>query len=425
MARCSEPGMSTAIHLDDLAAPRFSDAVREMLQGVASIPVDLSEAAVLEAARAQTGLEDFGAGDFHERLDVILQSMREDTGLSALGRLTNFSMLVRFAANRLRLEDLIRRHPEILEIEICRPIIVAGLARSGTTHMLNLLSSDTRLRSLPYWEALEPIPAPGEAPGANGADARLLRCRQGIAMQDQVMPLFKLMFNLQAERTHEEIELLAIDFSTMFIENLGLLPRWRDYYLAHDQTPHYAYLKKALQALQWLRGPERWVLKTPQHLEQFGPLMKVFPDATVVITHRDPVATVASMATLASYASRMSREPVRPQEIARYWADRIEQMLRACVRDRELLPAAQSIDVRFHEFNADDLGTVQRIYDLAGQSFTEDVRSGMQQFIRENPRGKDGKIAYDLSVLGLEEAELRQRLRFYSERFATLDERIG
>lgn len=417
--------MASTIHLDDLAAPRFSEPVREMLQGVASIPVDLSEAAVLAAARAQTGLEDFGAGDFRERLAVILQSMHEDTDLSALGKLTNFSMLVRFAANRLRLEDLIRRHPEILDIEIRRPIIVAGLARSGTTHLLNLLSSDTRLRSLPYWEALEPMPVAGETPGAQGEDPRLLRCRQGIEMQDQVMPLFKLMFNLQAERTHEEIELLAIDFSTMFIENLGLLPRWRDYYLAHDQTPHYAYLKKVLQALQWLRGPERWLLKTPQHLEQFGPLMKVFPDATVVITHRDPVATVASMTTLVSYAARMSREPVRPRDIGRYWADRIEQMLRACVRDRELLPAARSIDVRFHEFNADDLGTVQRIYDLAGQPLTEEVRSRMQQFIRENPRGKDGKIAYDLSVLGLDEAELRQRLRFYSERFATLDERIG
>ena len=103
----------------------------------------------------------------------------------------------------------------------------------------------------------------------------------------------------------------------------------------------------------------------------------------------------------------------------------IEQMLRACVRDRELLPAAQSIDVRFHEFNADDLGTVQRIYNLAGQPLTAALRSGMQQFIRENPRGKEGKIAYDLAVLGLDEAELRQRLRFYSERFATLDERIG
>ena len=128
------------------------------------------------------------------------------------------------------------------------------------------------------------------------------------------MPLFKLMFTLQAERTHEEIELLAIDFSTMFIENLGLLPRWRDHYRAHDQTPHYEYLKKVLQALQWLRGPERWLLKTPQHLEQFGPLMKVFPDATVVITHRDPVATVASMTTMVSYAARMSREPVRPRD---------------------------------------------------------------------------------------------------------------
>jgi len=350
--------------------------------------------------------------------------MEEDRDLSPLGRLGNFGMLVRFASNRLRVEDLLRRHPEIAEIEISRPIVVAGLARSGTTHLLNLLSADTRLRSLPYWEALEPVPVPGEEPAEGEEDPRILRCRQSIAMQDQVMPLFKLMFNLQAERTHEEIELLALDFSTMFIENLGLFPRWRDYYLQQDQTPHYRYLKKVLQLLQWLRGPTRWVLKTPQHLEQFAPLMQVFPDATVVVTHRDPVATIASMATMVTYSSRISRDPVRPHAIGQYWADRIEQMLRACVRDRELLPAAQSIDLRFHEFNADDIGSVQRIYELAGHPFTADVRAAMQAFISDNPRGKEGKIAYDLLDFGIHEEELRERLRFYSDRFGTRDEVI-
>jgi hypothetical protein len=413
-----------AIRIDDLAAPRFSPAVQEMLQSVAGMTVEFTEPAVLGAARAQTGLEDFGDDDFRERLQLVLQCMDEDRDLSPLGRLTNFGMLVRFAANRLRIEDLWRRHPEIHDIEIRRPLIVAGLARSGTTHLLNLLSADTRLRSLPYWEAQEPVPVPGEAAAPGEEDPRIVRCRQAIAMQDQVMPLFKLMFNLQAERTHEEIDLLAIDFSTMFFENLALLPRWRDYYMAHDQTPHYEYLKKILKVLTWLRGPDRWLLKTPQHLEQFGPLMRVFPDATVVITHRDPVATIASMATLAVYSARMSRDPVRPHAIGQYWADRIEHMLRACVRDRELLPAAQSIDVRFHEFNADDMGWVRRIYALAGHEFTPAAQAAMAAFVAENPRGKEGKVLYDLADFGLREDELRARLRFYSERFGTRDEAI-
>jgi len=413
-----------AIRIDDLAAPRFTPDVQQMLASVAGMKVDFTEEAVLGAARAQTGMEDFGPEDFRERLALVARSMDEDRDLSPLGRLTNFGMLVRFAANRLRIEDLCRRHPEILDIEIRRPLIVAGLARSGTTHLLNLLSADTRLRSLPYWEAQEPVPLPGESPAPGQEDPRIVRCREAIAMQDQVMPLFKLMFNLQAERTHEEIDLLAIDFSTMFFENLALVPRWRDYYMTHDQVPHYEYLKKIMKVLTWLRGPDAWLLKSPQHLEQFGTLMRVFPDATVVITHRDPVATIVSMATLAVYSARMSRDPVRPHEIGQYWADRIEQMLRACVRDRDLLPAAQSLDVRFHEFNADDMGWVRRIYALAGHEFTPAAQAAMESFVAANPRGREGKILYDLADFGLREGALRERLRFYSGRFGTRDEVI-
>lgn len=408
--------------LDDLAAPAFSAEARRIIDAVAAFPVDLRSEAVLGAAMAQTGLTDFGSPDFRERLDLITACMREDADLSPMGRVTNFLMLVRFAANRLRVEDLVKRHPEILAERIERPLIVAGLARSGTTHLLNLLSCDTRLRSLPYWEALEPVPVPGESPGPDGADPRLARCRQAVAAQDVVMPMFKLMFNLQPERTHEEIELLALDFSTMFIENLGLFPRWRDYYTSHDQEPHYRYLKKVLQVLQWLKRGERWLLKSPQHLEQFGTLMKVFPDATVVVTHRDPVATVTSMATLSVYSARMSRDPVRPAEIAGYWAERIEQMLRACVRDRALLPEAQSMDLRFHDFNADDIGSVRRIYALAGLEFTPQAEAAMRRFVADNPRAGGKAIRYDLAALGLDAARLRERLRFYAERFAPREE---
>lgn len=414
--------MQNTIRIDDLATPRFSPEAQAIIDAVAATSVVLDSEAVLAAARAQTGLDDFGSDDFRARLDLIVDCMREDGALSAFGRVTNFGMLLRFAVNRLRIEDILRRHPEIHELRIERPLIVAGLARSGTTHLLNLLACDTRLRSLPYWEAVEPVPIPGEPPGPDGTDPRLLRCRQTLQVQDLLMPKFRLMFNLQAERTHEEIDLLALDFSTMLIENLGIFPRWRDHYLAHDQTPHYAYLKKVLKVLQWLRPGERWLLKTPQHLEQFGPLMRVFPDATVVLTHRDPVATIASMATMSAYSARMSRDPVRPEVVGRYWADRIERMLRACVRDRALLPAAQSIDVRFHEFNDDDIGHVQRIYALVGHKLPAATQAAMQRFTANNARGREGRLVYELADFGLDVQHLRERTRFYSDRFGTRTE---
>ena len=102
------------------------------------------------------------------------------------------------------------------------------------------------------------------------------------------MPYFKRMHEMTVDHVHEEIQLLAIDVSTMLFETLSLLPSWRDSYRATDQTPCYEYLRTILKVLQWLRGGSRWVLKSPQHLEQFGPLRATFPDATFVVTHRDP-----------------------------------------------------------------------------------------------------------------------------------------
>src|SRR5207302_11071816 len=170
-------------------------------------------------------------------------------------------------------------------------------------------------------------------------------------------------------------------------ETMALIPSWRDHYMAHDQTPSYGYLKTVLRVLTWLRGGERWVLKSPQHLEQFGPLMATFPDATVIVTHRDPVSVTSSMATVIAYTARLNQATVDTGRIGRYWADRVEDLLRACAGDRELLPADQSIDVRFNEFMADDVAMVERIYELAGQPMTSEARSAMDAFMATHPRG--------------------------------------
>lgn len=410
--------MSGTIRIHDLAEPELSEFQRAVIAGAEALPVDFREEAVLAAAVKRSGLKDFGAEDFRERLRVQLASFAEDEGLNGVGRVGAFRDCVRYAANRLRLVDLLRRHPEIEDEKIERPLVIAGLPRSGTTHLLNLVAADPQLRSLPYWESLEPFPAPDERPGPDGIDPRLARCRKQHALQDRLTPLLKNMHDLAPEHVHEEIELMALDFSCYGPEWIATVPRWRDYYLAHDQTPHYAYLKRALQALQWLRGPRRWVLKSPQHMEQLGPLRAVFPDATLVIPHRDPLAVIASAITMLCYGDRLRRRRVEPARVAAYWTERIELLLRACVRDRALWPEAQSLDVRFHEFMADDLAMVARIYARAGLPLDEAARAAHARYLAENPRGKHGRMAYDLAGdFGLDVGELRERFAFYVERF--------
>jgi len=406
------------IRISDLAEPALTPMQAAAIEGAGSVAVKLEEAAVLEAAVEGTGLADFGSEDFRERLRVWLASAEEDADLGPVGRLMVFNDCVRYAANRLRFEDLLRRHPEILEIEIERPIIIAGLPRSGTTHLLNLIAADRRLRSLPYWESLEPIPDPAEAPEPGGEDPRLARCRKSYDLQVALMPLLRNMHDMAPEHVHEEIEVQALDFSSYELEWIATVPRWRDYYLAHDQTPHYEYLKKVLKALQWLRGPNRWVLKSPQHMEQLVPLIRTFPDATIAFTHRDPVSVIASAVTMLAYGDRVRRRRVDPPAVAAYWIDRVERLLRACARDRDRIPASQSIDVPFHEFMADDVGTVERIYELAGLDMTPGARAALDDFMAKNPRGKHGRIVYDLKAdFGVEREELRRRFDFYFERF--------
>lgn len=410
--------MTDEIRIDDLAAPVLNDIQRMGLDYGESVHTDLTVDAVCAAAVAATGLDDFGPGDFRDRLDVQLAEMDADPERTGLGRMLMFNDSVRYASNRLRIRSLLAEHPEILDIEITRPVIVIGLPRSGTTNLVNLLASDTRFRSLPLWESYEPVPDPRQATAPDGVDPRWTRAQKGWEAMQAGAPFVAAMHPMEPDHIHEELELMLPDFSSYNLEWVARAPRWRDHYLAHDQTPHYAYMKTVLQILQWYRPRERWVLKSPQHLENIGPLMATFPDATVVVTHRDPVAVVQSAATMVTYGARTAYRTIRPEWYRGYWTDRIGRLLDASIRDRHLLPEGRTFDVFFHEYMADEIGTIARIYDAAGLSLTETARAEIAAHQAAHPRGKQGRVVYDLrGDFATTPDEVRSRFGAYLDAF--------
>jgi hypothetical protein len=411
---------SAAVTIDDFAIPRYSAEVRAILDFMdeAGSQLTLEPAELMAAARAETGLHDFGPDDFVERLDVLCEAMREEGGFNGAGVMQQHVFILGLLKNRLLIEDLIARHPEILDEQIVAPIVVCGLPRTGTTHLHNLMSADPALRSLPYWESLEPVLSDREVPVGGRPDPRLERTEMALSFLNTALPYFNRMHEMTVQHTHEEIQLLAIDFSTMLFETTAPMPAWRDAYLSRDQRPTYAYMHKVLKVLQWLRGGTRWVLKTPQHLEQFPALVETFPDATFVVTHRDPVSVTASMITMIAYTARLTRDRVDVEGMGSYWADRLERMLRRCAEERDVLPADHTIDVHFDEFMADDLAMVARVYDLADQPFDERAQGCMDSFMAAHPRDIHGSVTYDLGQFGLDAAERRRALAFYTERFA-------
>ena len=408
------------VRIDDLTAPVLSADQQAIRAATERRPVSLDPAELVAEAERATGLDDLGDpdGGFRERLAAHAAAIEADTGLANLGRLVLRQRIVRLLENRLRLHALLRRHPEIHDIDLPDPIVVVGLPRSGTTHLVNLLAEDPRRRALPFWESQEPIPVPGEGPGADGVDPRFARWQAVHEMEAVMAPLAGLMHDRFPAAIEEEVELLDLDLASYVLEWHARVPAWRDHYLELDQRQHYGYLRTVLQALTFLRGPQQWVLKSPQHLEQLGPLVATFPDAFVVFTHRDPVAVVQSAITMLAYGDRMRRHAIEPESLAAYWVDRVERLLRACVRDRDLVPAERSLDVRFGDFMADELGTVCGIHQRAGVELPDQVRDRFAAYLRAHPRGQKGQVGYDLAGdFGLEPAAVRARFGFYLDRF--------
>ena len=408
----------TDIRIPDLREPQRDADEQQIYDMAVSMQVDLTPAALLAAATRRTGLEDLGDPTLVDRLAAQVAAVDADEGLSGLGRYLIRRRLVGLLAARQRFEDFVRRYPEALEVPLEPPIIVVGLPRSGTTHLVNVLACDTRLRSLPWWEIAEPTPVLGDGPGRDGVDPRYLRMLADYEASRQMSPMTALMHDRPPSSIEEECELMALDLCAYVLEWLARVPSWRDTYFALDQHAHYAFLKRQLQVLSFLRGPRRWVLKCPQHLEQLGPLLATFPDATIAFTLRDPVAVLQSAITMLAYGDRNRRVEVDADGLAAYWVDRIERLLRAAVRDADLIPADQRIDVEFGEFMRDDVAMASRILQMAGLDVGDDTRGQLEAYVAGNPRGRDGRIVYDLrGDFHLEPAELYERYTFYFDAF--------
>lgn len=406
------------VRIEDLRDPIRNEADQQLYDTALSMEVDLSPASLVESARQATGLHDFGDHSLHNRLVAQVEAVETDDGLSGLGRYIIRERLIGLLSARLRFEDHLHRFPEALEVELEPPVIVVGLPRSGTTHLVNLLATDHRFRSLPWWEAREPIPVQGDGPGPDGIDPRYTRCLAEHEVVNAVSPLTALMHDRPPWSIEEECELMDLDLCTYVLEWHARVPQWRDYYLVLDQRAHYEFLRQQLQVLSHLRGPRRWVLKCPQHLEQLDALMATFPQATVAFTLRDPVAVLQSAITMLAHGDRNRRIEVEADGLADYWIDRIERLLRTAVRDAAVIPDSQRVDVEFSEFMDDDLAMAQRILSEAGLGESDKSAKAMGEYLDGNPRGKDGRIVYDLRAdFGIEPDSLYERYSFYFEAF--------
>jgi len=370
---------------------------------------------VVAEACDKTGLDDFGPADFHEGLAVLCGSIDDEAQLNELGELAVRDTVVNSLANRLRVFDWIRRHPEIARERIAAPIVVIGMFRAGTTFLSQLLDQDPRNRALLRWEAGDSAPPPSPANFRSGP--RVDAARLSNDMLEDLNPRMKAIHHEDAAGATECISVMSQDFKSLSWEAIANVPAYSRWLLATDQRSAYEYHRSTLQVLQsgGVRG--QWTLKSPHHAIALDALTAVYPDARLVLLHRDPVVLCASVCSLISTLSGTFTDADHTIYVAEHWTAMLEESVRRIESFRGAHPEHPIVDVQYADLVRDPLRTVEDLYAACGEQLDGGARDGIAAYVNAHPKTEFGTHGYDLAEFGLDAGELAERFAAYVDRY--------
>lgn len=398
----------------------FSTAVRavnrgdRVLRGLGQRLPELRPHVLLRSASRHTGLVDLGLPAIDAPLERLVQALERDANLTLLGRLTVRRHLESLLETLLQLQQERTLSPAVGEQRITAPVFIVGLPRTGTTLLHNLLMQDPGIRAPLTWETMFPAGYP-ESPRA------LRRARSKAAARldwlHRFAPEFRRIHPVGAERPEECVALMAPGFTSALFHTLYRVPSYQDWYESESQTLGYETHYRMLQQLQHRRGAGRWVLKGPAHLFGLEALLRRYPDARLIQTHRDPLGAIPSIASLNTTLRNAFSNPVSPEEIGRDCAVRWSGALDRFLRMRDTLQPERFVDVAYAELVESPISTVERLYEHLGWSSSATARAAMQGYLAKNPKNACGVHRYSLRAFGLDAGEEAKRFASYCARF--------
>jgi hypothetical protein len=381
--------------------------------------VDLDPDDLLETARRRTGLSEFGDPDFQPAMQALLSACEAEAQLNLIGRLAVRSDVLRVLRNRLQLERDRRQHPEIAAQAVPRPVFVVGLPRSGTTFLHRLLSQDPANRVPLTWEGMLPSPPPETA--THDQDPRIEFAERQVRWFLRLAPQFQRIHPVGARLAEECVLLHSHSFVSYQFDTMYRIPSYSAWMDRQNFEDSYRVHRQLLQHLQWRCPGERWVLKAPNHLFQLPALLKTYPDACLVWTHRSPLETLASLASLCTELRRVFSDAVQPREIgpevAVAWAEGVRRAMQTL--DAGLIPADRILHVPYPELIRSPLEVVRRVYDQFEIKLSDRAQQRLRDFPLSNPKGRFGKHEYSLEEFGLDRVTEAKRYSEYCQRFLT------
>jgi len=390
--------------------------------GSAAALVALDEDSLLRAARAATGLDDFGDDAWREPFGIFVRALEEEADLHLLGRILARNDIVRALVNRLEVEATLVRHPEILEERIERPVLVVGTGRSGTSILHELLAQDPAHRVARTWELLHPCPPPERATYAT--DPRIAAADQEYTFWHLVTPEYRTMHENGGDVPNEDPLIDMLQFASDHFMGSYPVPSYGRWLARADPAPVFRAHRRFLQLLQWRCRGDRFVLKSPSYLAKLPQFFAEYPDAYVVLTHRDPLKVLPSLVSLMATLRWMHSDSVDVEAVVRSAVSGTAIAMDYVMQWRSdgTLPDDRIVDVRFDELVGDPWRTMHSVYERIGARLTTDAERRMREYLDARPRERHGRHDYDFADTGLDPTETRARFAQYQARYGVPSE---
>ncbi len=386
----------------------------------------LDRDALAAQAVEATGLEDFGEPSWQESLDRLLEDLRTEARLSEIGVEVVALEVFEYLSNRLGIVGYGSEHPEVAAAPINRPIVIVGQPRTGTTILYDLLAQDPGLRVPLTWEVDTPVPPP--EPATYETDPRIEASQARLDMASTLVPDLLAFHPMGARLAQECVRITAGDFRSMIFPTQYRVPHYDRWLLDEaDMAPAYRWHRRFLQHLQANELPQQWLVKSPAHLWHLGALLGEYHDATIIVTHRDPLKVIASVTALTAVLRRLASDEISLPEIAAGFAHDIflglDRLMAAC--DAGVVPSRQMINVQFEAFVRDPMATVESVYAQLDRELTGATRRRMEDFLESHPGDGGGAGSrYSFGDTELDAEELRERSAAYQDRFGVNSEPV-
>lgn len=374
---------------------------------------------LLQTARRQTGLSDFGPADFLEGIHVFIDALNEQGEVRDDRWNRLHAHMLRLLMNRLWFAKDLADHPEIADERIESPVIIVSLPRTGSTKLHRMLASTDDFQAVKLWHVHMPSRIPGLSDG--GERERIAATRAYEKWMYETSPKIVTGHPIFTDEAEEDQLLGEFSFRGAYMSGAFNAPKYDQWLMQADMDPAYDYYANQLRYFQWQNGAAKhkpWLLKSPHHLGNEKYLVRTFKTPRIIVTHRDPAVSVASIANPVQY----TRSLYTDVELSPAFGDGLVQLFGYMAREhmlwRDAHPAIPILDLSFKEINEDGPAVARKVYDFLGLSFTDRSLAAVRQWEDDNGREKHGKNVYSAGAIGKTDAGIREAFADYIARYS-------